>query len=102
MIARAKIESWRLGHRIRLDLHGNDESITESVSGPDNFLLPIAERLTQAADALGENRFAQHPAGPHIRQQLFLGADLIRVLQEINEDLERFAFEVHGGLIDEE
>src|ERR1700677_1982284 len=102
VVSRVKVQ-WRgLGRRRRFHLDRGNEPVTEAISGFDDVLIPVSERIAEPADALGQYGFGEDSPGPYAREQLILGADLAGALQEIDQDFEGFALELGVAPVDEQ
>src|SRR5581483_4432163 len=88
-IADAEIEARRLRRVLDLDVDGGNQAVAVSMHGLDDRLVLVAERLAQPPDAFGEHGVGEDAAWPDGGEQLVLGDDFSRVLQEEAQDLER-------------
>ena len=96
MVAGLEVKTRRGRHVLLNNAHLRDQPVAVAVHGLDDFLRLVLQRFTQARDAAGEGRIGQDAAGPDRGQQFVLGHHLAGVAQQVAQNFNRLAVEIHG------
>jgi hypothetical protein len=94
VVIRLEGKAGRFNRRYCFNSHRFNEAIAKAVHRSDDRLVAVAQYLAQPSDAFSQYRLAEYASRPDASEQFVLRTHLTGVLQEIDKDLERFAFEL--------